>query len=118
MIILDDGNCVFSGHIADTPHLKEFRTYEITAKCGKKELHQVLRRFGLIDIEVTMTSYIITIPADRNHTEFVSELVNHFGERLSYMRHITRSTRSLFRNKRDDIAHEAPPNTRSGAREV
>jgi len=108
MVILDDGNCLFSGLISETPHLKDFRTYEITVHCDKKELLEVLRPFGLIDVEVTMTSYIITSQADCDYTKFAMGLISHFGDRLTYLRDITRSTRSLFRNKRDDIVHQAP----------
>jgi hypothetical protein len=106
MIILDDGHCLYSGSIKQMPHLKEFRTYEVAVDCKKKELLEAARPFGLIDIEVTMTSYLLTFPREAEHTKVAAALITHFGDRLTYLRDITRSTRSLFRNKRDDIVHD------------
>jgi ABC-2 type transport system ATP-binding protein len=107
MIILDDGHCLYSGPILQMPHLKEFRTYELAVDCEKKELLEALNPFGLIDIEVTMTSYLLTFPKEADHTKLVVALMTHFGDRLTYLRDITHSTRSLFRNKRDDIVYES-----------
>jgi ABC-2 type transport system ATP-binding protein len=106
MIILDDGHCLYSGPILQMPHLKEFRTYEITVNCKKKELLEALSSFGLIDLEVTMTSYILTFPKEADHAKLAVAMMTHFGDRLTYLRDITYSTRSLFRNKRDDIVYE------------
>jgi ABC-2 type transport system ATP-binding protein len=105
MIILDDGQCLYSGSIRQMPHLKDFRTYEISVHCEKAELLEVLGPFRLRDIEVTMTSYLLTFPKDADHTKLAVALITHFGDRLTYLRDVTRSTRSLFRNKRDDIVY-------------
>ena len=78
----------------------------IRVVCDKKELLEMLRPFGLIDIEVTMTSYLLTFPRQADHTKLGVALITHFGDRLTYLRDITRSTRSLFRSKRDDIVPE------------
>jgi ABC-type multidrug transport system ATPase subunit len=108
MIILDDGHCLYSGPILQMPPMREFRTYEIAVGCKKKELLEALRPFGLVDIEVTMTSYLLTFPRDADHTKLAVALITRFGDQLTYLRDITHSTRSLFRNKRDDIVYDAP----------
>lgn len=107
MIILDNGNCLFSGPVGQMPHLTGFRTYEIAVRAEKKEVLELLRPVGLVDIEVTMTSLILTFDAEVDHSRVVNELIKGFGDRLTYFRDITRSTRSFFRNKRDDIAEDA-----------
>jgi len=57
-----------------------------------------------------MTGYIASFKQDANRAEIMNALLTTLGDRLLYLRDISRSTRSLFRNKRDDFPvtmHEA-----------
>jgi hypothetical protein len=50
-----------------------------------------------------MTGHILIFPGQTNNRTVFDTLAEAFGDRLLYFRDITRSTRSLFRNRRDDI---------------
>jgi ABC-2 type transport system ATP-binding protein len=103
LIILDNGKCLFSGYVDQISRDFEHKIYEITVKARKIELIEALNSIGLEDIEATMTGHILTFPKEIASKVIFDTLSEAFGERLIYFRNITRSTRSLFRNRRDDI---------------
>lgn len=108
MIILDDGKCLFSGPTAMIPEHNEFQCFEASIRASKADVLTTLRSVGLVDIEVSATSYLLFFPKSVTRKDIVSGLLDEFGDRLIAFRDISRSTRVLFRNKRDDLeAHGA-----------
>jgi hypothetical protein len=90
--------------------LKNYRIFEVGTTASKGALDAGLKGVGLEDLEPTMTGYIASFKQDANRAEIMNALLTTLGDRLLYLRDISRSTRSLFRNKRDDFPvtmHEA-----------
>ena len=103
MIILDDGACLFSAPVADIPEHNEYQCIEATIRASKAEVLNALRSIGLVDIEVSATSYLLFFPKSIDRKVIVSTILDLYGHNLTSFRDISRSTRVLFRNKRDDF---------------
>jgi ABC-2 type transport system ATP-binding protein len=103
MIILDDGECLFSAPIAHIPEHNEYQCIEATIRASKAEILNALRPIGLVDIEVSVTSYLLFFPKSIDRKVIVAAILEFYGHKLTSFRDISRSTRVLFRNKRDDF---------------
>ena len=103
MIILDDGQCLFSGPTSMIPEHNEYQCIEATIRAVKGEVLTALRSIGLVDIEVSATSYLLFFPKSVARKAIVTALLEQCGAKLVSFRDILRSTRVLFRNKRDDF---------------
>jgi ABC-2 type transport system ATP-binding protein len=105
MVILDGGNCLYSGPIGEMPASSQFTMVEAEIRSPKKVILAKLRPAGLVDIEKTTLGWILIF--DKQKPGVIQRaLLEGFGEEIGYYRDITRSTRSLFRNHRDDLARE------------
>jgi ABC-2 type transport system ATP-binding protein len=103
MIILDDGACLFSGPIANIPEHNEYQCIEAAIRASKAEVLNGLRPIGLVEIEVSATSYLLFFPKSIDRKVIVTAILDLYGHKLTSFRDISRSTRVLFRNKRDDF---------------
>ena len=103
MIILDDGDCLFSGPTSQIPEHNEFQCIEATIRASKADVLNALRPIGLVDIEVSATSYLLFFPKSVDRKVIVTTILGSYGHKLISFRDISRSTRVLFRNKRDDF---------------
>jgi ABC-2 type transport system ATP-binding protein len=103
MIILDNGACLFSGPTTQIPEHNEYQCIEATIGASKADVLNTLRPIGLVDIEVSATSYLLFFPKSVNRKVIVTAILESYGHKLMSFRDISRSTRVLFRNKRDDF---------------
>lgn len=107
MIILDDGACLFSGPTSRIPEHNEYQCIDATIRAAKGDVLAALRPIGLVDIEVSTTSYLLFFPKSVERKAIVTGILETYGDKLVSFRDISRSTRVLFRNKRDDFETHA-----------
>ena len=62
-----------------------------------------LRPAGLVDLEKTTLGWILIFNRPQQAGQIQRALLGSFGASLDYFRDISSSTRSLFRNHRDDL---------------
>lgn len=105
MVILDDGKCLYSGPTGKMPINKEFDMFEVEIKVKRAELLTKLRPAGLVDLEKTSLGWILIFEKPKKPGSIQRALLENFGSSMEYYRNITKSTRSLFRNHRDDFEH-------------
>lgn len=103
MVILDDGRCLYSGPIREMPESQEFAMYEAEMESSRGDILAKLRPVGLVDLEKTTLGWILIFKKPAQSSEINRALLENFGDSLHYYRDITHSTRSLFRNHRDDF---------------
>jgi ABC-type multidrug transport system ATPase subunit len=103
MIILDDGHCLFSGPVAEIPTSEDYHIFEVSASIDKSNLLEDLRAVGLTDLEKTATGWILIFKKQKTRAEVSQAIVDKLNDSLVYFRDISRSTRLLFRNRRDDF---------------
>jgi ABC-2 type transport system ATP-binding protein len=103
MIILDGGACLFSAPIDQIPEHNEYQCIEATIRASKADILMALRPIGLVEIEVSTTSYLLFFPKSIDRKAIVTAILESYGHKLTSFRDISRSTRVLFRNKRDDF---------------
>ena len=104
MIILDNGKCSFSGPIDDLPNPENYSIFEVALQNHRKSnLLETFRPKGLVDLERTATGWILIFERKLSRADIVAAIVDGLNEELIYFRDITRSTRVLFRNRRDDF---------------
>jgi ABC-type multidrug transport system ATPase subunit len=103
MIILDDGRCLFSGPMGELPGNPMHEIFEISAQLDKSTLLERLRPAGLDDLERTATGWILIFRKVDDRATLAKAVLEATGNQFEYIRDITRSTRALFRNRRDDF---------------
>ncbi|MCP4116952.1 MAG: ATP-binding cassette domain-containing protein [Desulfobacteraceae bacterium] len=103
MIVIDDGKCLYSGSVNGLPEFKESWIFEISINGEKKNIISKLRPIGMTDVEVLISSYIVFFSKESDRSKIVQSLFEEFGNELVFFRDVSKSTRSLFRNRRDDL---------------
>ena len=96
LVILDDGNCVFAGHLEDIAKGKSRVVIEISLQAQKEELVEALKDFEPRGVEETIEGYIIVLPSDVSQEALFGALRKRFGNDFYAFRDISRSTRSLM----------------------
>jgi ABC-2 type transport system ATP-binding protein len=96
LVILDDGNCVFAGHLDDIAKDKSRVVIEISLQAQKAELVEALKDFEPRGVEETIEGYIIVLPPDASQEALFGALRKRFGNDFYAFRDISRSTRSLM----------------------
>ncbi len=100
MIILDNGQCVYSGRLDELPSAREFFMYEVEIDAEKSALLERLRPVGLMDLEPTTLGWILIFKKTEPGV-IERALLEQFPGALKYFRNISHSTRVLFRSHRD-----------------
>ena len=103
MVILDNGRCLFSGSMEEFRARYKAPLFEVSVEASEREVHEGLVDIGLLRIEPTALGMILIFKEDTQAATVRKILAERFGERLTYFRDVTKSTRRLFRNAREDF---------------
>jgi ABC-2 type transport system ATP-binding protein len=98
ILFLDRGDVVFSGALDKLHHERQENTYEITSPVGKAQLLTQLEPLGVIDIEATGLTYLVSVPRQVTGRKVLDCLFKANIE-VSYFRDISSSSRKLFRGR-------------------
>jgi len=98
ILFLDNGKVVFSGALDKLYQERQESTYEITSPAEKAMLLEHLEPLGVIDIEHTGLTYIVSVPPEITSRRVLDCLFKANVE-VKYFRDISSSSRKLFKGR-------------------
>jgi ABC-2 type transport system ATP-binding protein len=96
MVLIEDGECTFSGSLEELEANARERSLEIVTKAPRRDVEIVLESFGLRHIEVAVDGFIVALPRAVNVGEVFTSLAVTFGKDFAGLRDITGSSRHLL----------------------
>lgn len=112
MIILDGGASIYVGPIGGIESVVPHRKLELSVRTTAKAIAAALKPHGLIGIEQTMDGFIVSFPKEASLVGLFELMARTFGAKLTAVRDITGSARSLFKEELDHL----PPMDELGGR--
>lgn len=98
ILFLDDGEVVFSGALEKLYRERQESIYELTSPAEKTKLLEQLEPLGVIDIEHTGLTYIVSVPPEITGRKVLDCLLKAEIE-VGYFRDISGSSRKLFKGR-------------------
>jgi len=98
ILFLDKGEVIFSGALDKLYRERQESTYELTSPSGKTSLLEQLKLVGVIEVEHTGLTYLVSVPPTITGHEVLSCLLKAHIE-IRYFRDISNSSRKFFKGR-------------------
>jgi ABC-type multidrug transport system ATPase subunit len=97
LVILDEGKCVFAGHMSELSKSADTVCIEVSLRAQKPQVAEALSDLGVLDVEETVEGFLLVLPAGTDHVRVFSTLHGRFGGAFYAYRDVTGSARSRMR---------------------